>query len=54
VQPQRFDGVLFEIQTEETRDRTAGALGYEPLDADGAHGLITSTDGAVSAEVYEL
>lgn len=50
--PQRFDGVLFEVQIEETRDRTAEALGYETIDATGSHGTIISSDGGVSAEVY--
>lgn len=48
--PQKFDGLYCEIAIEETRDRTAIALGYEDLDVDGP-GLISSLDGGVSAEV---
>ena len=51
---QSFDGVLFTIDVEETRDRTADALGYATLDATtGYHGTVTSTGGGVSAEVEE-
>lgn len=53
AKPQRFDGVLFEVQIEETRDRTADALGYEALDDQGMSGTVTSVDGGVSAEVAE-
>ena len=56
AQAQKFDGVLFSIEIEETRDRTGAALAYATLDADGARGLVTSVDGSdrvVSAEVYE-
>ena len=52
-QPQKFNGALFEIQIEETRDRTAAALGYEALDDQGMAGTVTSVDGGVSAEVAE-
>lgn len=54
---QKFDGVLFTIEAEETRDRTADAMGYSALDADGERGVVNSmsgTDRVVSAEVYEL
>jgi len=54
AQAQRFDGVLFTIEIEESRDRTAEALGYATLDAQGYSGTVTSIDGGVSAEVVEL
>ena len=54
AQAQRFDGVLFTIEIEESRDRTAAALGYASLDAQGYSGTVTSIDGGVSAEVVEL
>ena len=54
AQAQKFDGVLFTIEIEESRDRTAEALGYATLDAQGYSGTVTSIDGGVSAEVVEL
>ena len=54
AQAQKFDGVLFTIEIEESRDRTADALSYEALDAQGFSGTVTSLDGGVSAEVVEL
>lgn len=53
AQGQKFDGVCFDVQIDETRDRTGEALGYEEIDASAA-GRLRSVDGGVSAEVVTV